>query len=173
MKSLNVQGCLCILCQTLHQLLYKAKNTLCAYCGLEVQPGTSIPWELMHQHVLPGTAEGCGHGAVGGSSGEKRMPRVLHTSLHPQENSSPLNQSAVLKAELWEPQGEILTWQALKQRYNTNSFIIKAEMGLTHNYSALKKGKIFQNHIHPFSYPHFHLVENLIQKGVACFGKSG
>lgn len=49
------------------------------------------------------------HGATRGSSGEKRMPWVLHTSLQHQENNSPLNQPAVLKAELWEPQGNILT----------------------------------------------------------------
>lgn len=111
MKLLTVQGCLYIHCQTLHQLLYKTKPRSV------LTVGGSAAWDIYSLGANASThpawdcrgvcSTGCG--ALRGSSHEKRMLGVLHTSLQHKESSSQMDQSAVLKAELWEPQGEILT----------------------------------------------------------------
>lgn len=53
-----------------------------------MQPGTAVPWELMYQHVLPGTAEGCVPQYIRLSGlfwGEEDATRAAHLPAAPRE----------------------------------------------------------------------------------------
>lgn len=62
----------CLLCRAVFTSTVKPfisysirQNHALCLLWVEVQPRTSIPWELMHPHILPGTAEGCAPQDVG------------------------------------------------------------------------------------------------------------
>lgn len=130
----------------------------------------------MHQHALPGTVEGVVHRTWGYGGlfwREEDATSAAHLLTSPGEQLSTKSiccpgRGAVgatggnshLAGFKTKVKSQLLYYQS-RNGYNIKFFNLK------------KKEKRYQNHIHPFSYPEFHLVENLIQKGVVLFGKSG